>query len=169
MTGAETLLFFELSFQVSQLENQLSYNDRYTIRTCILLTYYSQPVPEKAVIQKLKVQKSLKTPDETVTVNFVPQQPNVKKLFPVTHTRLLKDEDLSSPGEREGEGGRGEGGRERGREGGREGEREGEGGTEGEMGDEGVSHSVVSVLRICHGNDYYSRKTCVYIGMALVN
>ena len=48
---------------------------------------------------KQKVRKSLKTPDETVMVNFVPQQTNVKKSFPVTHSRLLKEEDLSSPGE----------------------------------------------------------------------
>ena len=52
------------------------------------------------MIQKQKVRKSLKTPpDETITVNFVPRQSNVKKSFPVTHTRLLKDDDLSSPGE----------------------------------------------------------------------
>ena len=56
---------------------------------------------EKAVITKQKARKSLKTPDETVTVNFIPQQSNVKKSFPVTHARLLKDEDLSSPGESE--------------------------------------------------------------------
>ena len=73
-----------------------------TIHAC-----HSGPVHEKAVIVKQKVRKSLKTPDETVTVNFVPQQSNVKKSFPVTHSRLLKEEDLSSPGERGGrEGGR---------------------------------------------------------------
>ena len=60
---------------------------------------YSGPVQEKAVILKQKVRKSLKTPDETVTVNFVPQQSNVKQSFPVTHAQLLKDDDLSSPGE----------------------------------------------------------------------
>ena len=53
------------------------------------------------MITKQKARKSLKTPDETVTVNFIPQQSNIKKLFPVTHARLLKDEDLSSPGESE--------------------------------------------------------------------
>ena len=63
---------------------------------------YSRSVEEKAVIVKQKVRKSLKTPDETVTVNFVPQQSNVKSSFPVTHAQLLKDDDLSSPGEREG-------------------------------------------------------------------
>ena len=65
------------------------------------------------------MRRSLKTPDETVTVNFVPQQSNVKKSFPVTHARLLNEDDLSSPGEK----GRGEGGREggRGEGGGREG------------------------------------------------
>ncbi|CAI8021499.1 Villin-1 [Geodia barretti] len=60
------------------------------------------PVKEKAVITKEKARKSLKTPDETVTVNFIPQS-NIKKSFPVTHVRLLKEEDLSSPGESEDE------------------------------------------------------------------
>ena len=58
----------------------------------------SESVQEKAVIVKQKARKSLMTPDETVTVNFVPQQTNVKKSFPVTHTKLLKEDDLSSPG-----------------------------------------------------------------------
>ena len=93
---------------------------------------YSRSVEEKAVIVKQKVRKSLKTPDETVTVNFVPQQSNVKSSFPVTHVQLLKDDDLSSPGEREGgreegEMGEREGGREGGRRDGREREREREG------------------------------------------
>ena len=63
----------------------------------------SGAIQEKAVIVKQKARKSLKTPDETVTVNFIPQQSNVKKSFPVTHARLLRDEDLSSPGESEDE------------------------------------------------------------------
>lgn len=74
------------------------------------------------------MRKSLKTPDETVTVNFVPQQSNVKKSFPVTHARLLNEDDLSSPGEkgrrREEWGGR-EGKKVREEWGGREGEKEG--------------------------------------------
>ena len=68
---------------------------------CCVFVYFSGPVLEKAVISKQKVRHSLKTPDETVTVSFIPRQTNVKQSFPVTHAKLLKEEDLSSPGESE--------------------------------------------------------------------
>lgn len=60
--------------------------------------FFSGLVQEKAVIMKPKTRKSLLTPDETIIVNFVPQQSNLKKSFPVTHAKLLKEDDLSSPG-----------------------------------------------------------------------
>ncbi len=53
---------------------------------------------EEAVIKLQRKSDSLKTPDETVTVTFVPRASNVKKSFPVTHRKLLTEEDLSSPG-----------------------------------------------------------------------
>ena len=50
---------------------------------------------------KQKAGQSLKTAEETITVNFIPQQSNLKRSFPITHAKLLKDEDLTSPGESE--------------------------------------------------------------------
>ncbi len=58
----------------------------------------SSGVKEEAVIKLQRKSDSLKTPDETVTVTFVPRASNVKKSFPVTHRKLLTEDDLSSPG-----------------------------------------------------------------------
>ncbi len=53
---------------------------------------------EKAVITKSPARKSLITPDEAFTVQFVTETPIIKQPFPITHNRLLSDDDLSSPG-----------------------------------------------------------------------
>ena len=52
------------------------------------------------MIVKQRGSRSLQNPEETVTVSFLPKTSNIKKPFPVTHTKLLSDADLSSPGER---------------------------------------------------------------------
>lgn len=53
---------------------------------------------EKAIITKAPDRKSVETPDESFTVNFITEAPNTKQSFPVTHRDLIADDDLSSPG-----------------------------------------------------------------------
>lgn len=52
---------------------------------------------EKAIITKAPDRKSVETPDESFTVNFVTETPNAKHSYPTTHHDLIAD-DLSSPG-----------------------------------------------------------------------
>ncbi len=59
---------------------------------------------EEAVISKPPLRQSLKTADETVTVNFITKSSHIKTPFPVTHHQLLRDEDLESPGASDEEG-----------------------------------------------------------------
>jgi hypothetical protein len=59
---------------------------------------------EKAIITKAPDRKSVETPDESFTVNFVTETPNAKHSFPVTHQDLIAEDDLSSPGSSDDEG-----------------------------------------------------------------
>ena len=53
---------------------------------------------EKAIITKSPDRKSVETPDESFTVNFVTETPSARHSFPVTHGDLIAEDELSSPG-----------------------------------------------------------------------